>query len=57
MDRQETELIVLARIPDLGSLPQRGAAGRSLASRGRVISQALSFKLLAVAALRWLRWR
>ena len=51
MDRQETELIVLARIPDLGSVGRSRHRGRSLASRGRVIGQALSFKLLAIATL------
>jgi hypothetical protein len=51
MDRQEMELIVLARIPDLGSVGRTGRYGKSLASRGRVIGQALSFKLLAIAAL------
>ena len=51
MDRQEMELIVLARIPDLGSVGRNRRRGRSLASRGRVIGQALSFKLLAIAAL------
>ena len=51
MDRQEMEPIVLARIPDLGSVGRNRHRGRSLASRGRVIGQALSFKLLAVVAL------
>ena len=51
MDRQETELIVLARIPDLGDVGGSRHRGRSLASRGRVIGQALSFKLLAIVTV------
>ena len=51
MDRQETELVVLARIPDLGNVGRSRRRGWSLASRGRLIGQALSFKLLATAAL------
>jgi hypothetical protein len=51
MDRQQTKLIVLARIPDLSVSEHKASPGNRLASRGRVISQALSFKLLAVLAL------
>jgi hypothetical protein len=50
MNGQETELLVLARIPDLNGGGSRHR-GRGLVSRGRVIGQMLSFKLLAIATL------
>jgi len=52
MSRQQTELIVLARIPDLGTQYQNhegsgGPNGRWKLPGGRWVSQTLSFKLLA----------
>ncbi len=51
MDRQETKLMVLARIPDVGVAEHHATRERLPTSSGRVIGQALSFKLLAVAVL------
>jgi hypothetical protein len=49
MDQQETERVVIARMPDLSSSgPVGGRGSNRLTSRGRIINQALSFKTLAV---------
>jgi hypothetical protein len=50
MDGRQMKPAVLARIPDLAS-SERETAGGEPPSRGRVVSQALSFKLLAGAAV------
>ena len=51
MDWQETKPAVLARIPDLGVAERRRSRKTPPSSSGRVIGQALSFKLLAAAVL------
>jgi hypothetical protein len=52
MDRQEATPMVLAHIPDLSAVVEKSRSnGRRPTSRGRVIGQALSFKLLAVAVV------
>jgi len=51
MDRHETKSMVLARIPDVGVAEHQGSRAELPTSSGRVIGQALSFKLLAVAVL------
>lgn len=51
MDQQATTPIVLARIPDLRAVGPETVDGERLLSTGRLINQALSFKLLAGAVL------
>ena len=51
MDQQETKPMVLARIPDLNAAGHKRPGGGSPPSNGRVIGQAFSFKLLAVAVV------
>jgi hypothetical protein len=51
MERQDTKPLVLARIPDLGTARRSEGREGLPQSKGRVFSQALSFKLLATVAL------
>jgi len=51
MDHSGTNLTILARIPDLSISPEKKASKSSLISKGRILNQAISFKLLAVAVL------
>jgi hypothetical protein len=51
MDRQMRTPIVLARIPDLRAVGPEAVDGERVLSRGRMINQALSFKLLAGAVV------
>jgi hypothetical protein len=51
MDQQATTPIVLARIPDLRAVGPETVDGGRLLSTGRLINQALSFKLLTGAVL------
>lgn len=51
MNRQTGEPVVLARLPDLGDVGRDRRGGKTPESRGRLIGQALSFKLLAVCVL------
>ena len=51
MDRQTTTLNLLARFPDVSTVRPERIGGKVPPSRGRVIGQALSFKVLAVAAV------
>lgn len=51
MDRREMKLTVLARIPNLNSSKASGPPEEPPTSRGRIISQVLSFKVLAGVVL------
>jgi len=51
MDLSGTKLTLLARIPDLSISPEEKPCKSKLFSRGRILNQAISFKLLAVAVV------
>jgi hypothetical protein len=51
MDRQETQPMVLARIPDVANAGEHDGRKNPPTSSGRVIGQALSFKLLTAVVV------